>query len=103
MISASEEAKRQAANLIEEGKVHEFYRSYAWNKMRSAVLYRDHYECVKCKKKGLYERATTVHHVVYALVDPKLALEPDNLISLCRECHEEIHGRAPEILTPERW
>lgn len=96
--------------------IHDFYNSPKWKKLREQVLKGDKYECQICKKKGKYTRATTVHHVNYVKRYPELALEQyylwqgkqrRNLISLCHDCHEEVHGyRKPENkkpLTEERW
>ena len=94
-----------------------FYDKPEWRKLRKEVLSADKYECQECKRKGKYKRATHVHHVNHLDKHPELALEKHykddngsvkrNLISLCRDCHEEVHGYRlkdkPEPLTPERW
>lgn len=64
----------------------------------------------------IYMKATTVHHVNYVKKHPDMALEiwyewhgvrKRNLVSLCHDCHEAVHGyRKPEKkenLTEERW
>lgn len=76
----------------------------------------DRYECQMCKKRGKYTRATMVHHVNYVKMHPELALsvyytwqgvQRRNLLSLCHDCHEEIHGyrkkNKASPLTEERW
>lgn len=76
----------------------------------------DKHECSICKSRGSYTLATTVHHVNYVKRHPELALEiwyeyqgkrKRNLLSLCHDCHEEVHGyrkhNLAEPLTPERW
>ncbi|MGN0484891.1 MAG: HNH endonuclease [Lachnospiraceae bacterium] len=96
--------------------IHSFYNSPEWKQLRLQVLRSDKYECQICKRKGKYTRATTVHHVNYVKTHPELALEKfytwkgkqkRNLISLCHECHEEVHGyrkkEKTEPLTEERW
>ncbi len=103
--------------LVQEDRLHQFYTSWVWLQLRSAVLAADHGECQVCKKRGKYTRATTVHHVRYVRQHPELALsqtfvdsdgqEKRNLISLCHNCHEEIHGYRHQgrssPLTQERW
>lgn len=99
-----------------EEDVHKFYVWGPWKKVRKEVLKLDHGECWLCKQKGIYRRATTVHHVNHLKKHPELALsiwyewkgkKKRNLISLCRECHEEVHGyrksKQEEPLTEERW
>ena len=59
------------------------------------ALQRDHYLCTACLKKHRFTKATEVHHIQPLEEFPDLALELDNLTSLCWSCHEETkdHGR----------
>ena len=72
-------------------QIKQFYMSAAWERARDAALMRDHFECQRCKKKGLYVPATVVHHKRYLRDRPDLALNIDNLESLCSECHYKEH------------
>lgn len=96
--------------------IHGFYVWGKWKAVRARVLEIDKCECQICKKRGKYTKATTVHHVNYVKRHPELALEiwytfagkqRRNLISLCHDCHEEVHGyrkkNIQEPLTEERW
>lgn len=96
--------------------IHRFYVWGPWKKVRREVLQMDHGECQRCKAKKIYTKATTVHHVNYVKKHPDMALEiwyewhgvrKRNLVSLCHDCHEAVHGyRKPEKkenLTEERW
>lgn len=96
--------------------MHRFYTWSKWLKVRREVLEQDKNECQDCKEKGIYTRATTVHHNMYVKNNPELALEKyyvinghkkRNLISLCFNCHEERHGYRKKNyhkpLTEERW
>lgn len=55
--------------------------------MRRIVLHRDHYTCADCGG-----RANEVHHKVELtpdnITDDRIALNPDNLMSLCGDCHK---------------
>ena len=66
-----------------------FYSSKAWRDCRHQVLRRDLYTCAYC-----YGRAQQVHHKIELtpsnISDPMVALNPDNLISLCHDCHTKI-------------
>ena len=96
--------------------IHKFYTWGSWEKVRKEVLKMDHGECQMCRRKKIYTKAATVHHVNYVKRHPELALEiwyewkgikKRNLISLCHDCHEAVHGyRKPSNknpLTEERW
>jgi 5-methylcytosine-specific restriction endonuclease McrA len=66
-----------------------FYNSKAWKAVRREVLRRDLYTCAYC-----YARAEEVHHkkelTPENINDPMIALNPDNLISLCHDCHQKV-------------
>lgn len=63
-----------------------FYNSKRWKNCRREVLRRDNYTCAYCSG-----RAEEVHHVVELnpdnIHDDNIALNPDNLMSLCHNCH----------------
>ena len=67
-----------------------FYHSTEWKKVREFVLMRDRYKCTRCSSP-----AEEVHHIIRLspenIWDPKITLNPDNLISLCKDCHFEEH------------
>ena len=53
-----------------------FYHSTEWKKVREFVLMRDRYK-FRLSPENIW--------------DPKITLNPDNLISLCKDCHFEEH------------
>ena len=55
-----------------------------------AIKEQAHYMCEVCRIDGriTYEGLET-HHIVKLVDRPDLALEDDNLICLCRNCHEK--------------
>lgn len=104
--------------LIDIGDEHLFYTSQDWRCLREQVLHMDNYECQLCKARGRYSRGVLVHHIKHLRDRPDLALsiyDPETgerqLITVCKQCHEEQHPEAlqPKILkkreqiTPERW
>ena len=82
------------------------YKCARWLNLRAQALARDHHECQWCAAEGKVVPATTVHHILPADQFPDKAYDLDNLVSLCRECHEAHHGRAPKDCDkrfPEWW
>ncbi len=67
-----------------------FYRSTLWRSTREFILKRDNYLCQECG-----EPAQEVHHKIWLTAsninNPEITLNPNNLISLCRNCHFKIH------------
>ena len=63
---------------------------------RSIVCEQDNYECQKCgSKEDLH-----CHHIRPVKTHPHLALDPDNGITLCKNCHYEIgHKTGTECST----
>lgn len=67
-----------------------FYHSKEWEKVRRFVLMRDRYLCQICGKP-----AQEVHHKEHLnpenIYNLQVNLNPDNLISLCKDDHFKIH------------
>lgn len=104
--------------LIAEGKEDLFYGWGAWKRRRRDVLQLDKFECQLCRVRRKRARtATIVHHVKHLTQRPDLALsiwDPDTgerqLLSVCKQCHEDEHPEAQrqfkpvsEPVTAERW
>lgn len=90
--------------LIKDNHVHEFYNSPAWKRKKKEILKEQHYECQRCREKGHYKRARTVHHRKYLRTRPDLALSDENLESICDECHySEHHRKKMGFINEERW
>lgn len=68
-----------------------FYMTSKWRHKRLAILSRDGYLCRECKKYGRLREATEVHHIVHLEDNPSLRYDDDNLISLCKACHNKQH------------
>lgn len=69
-----------------------FYNSAAWRNTSKAYAASVFFLCEKCGKPGYI-----VHHKIYLtpqnIHDPEITLNWNNLMFLCLECHNEIHGR----------
>lgn len=74
-----------------------FYHTAAWKRARAAALSRDGGMCQDCMDRfragwGIRpHRAEMVHHIIPLEERPDLALNIDNLRSLCNECHNKKH------------
>jgi 5-methylcytosine-specific restriction endonuclease McrA len=66
------------------------YHSKAWRRLSIYIRQKNKYICQNCGRKGVY-----VHHVIPINImnenDENITLNPDNLILLCHDCHNEIH------------
>lgn len=114
--------------LIKENKLWKFYKCPEWIRLKTQVLQDQHYECQICKSRGIVTRydetedgrrklIQTVHHVNEVRKHPELALSRyyfvdgvrhDNLIAVCKKCHNEIHDRfggnkTSGFVNTERW
>ena len=61
--------------------------------VRKAAMHRDQGLCQMCLHEGRCEPATVAHHIKTVEDYPELKYSLDNMTSLCRDCHEKIHGR----------
>lgn len=74
------------------------YNTARWKRLRLVKL-RNNPLCEVCEKKGITKMADDVHHIQsFMSVDnpgarKALAFDYDNLMSLCDECHSDIHKR----------
>lgn len=87
-----------------------FYKTTDWTSKRLVAIRRDNKECQACKARGRVSTGRlVVHHIKTLEAYPELALDLDNLITLCHSCHEMVHGRGhatrskKEDLFPEWW
>lgn len=86
-----------------------FYKSAAWKRTREYVISRAFGMCERCRENGVYRHGKIVHHKVpltpQNINDPAISLNPDNLVYLCHECHEEVHEElgvgAPNMRGPQ--
>lgn len=99
---------------VESFKGDGFYRATKWRKKRQEILKRDNFECQDCKEKGKITtdrggKQLEVHHIQELEDKPELAFEDDNLITLCKVCHNHRHGRfgsnqgKKRFWNEERW
>ena len=114
-MSISEIRLAELRGLLEAGAEHEFYSWPEWRRLRREVLAVDNCECQECKRRGVYSKASIVHHVRHLRDRPDLALsvydgDSRQLEAVCKRSHEELHPDsqrqyAPSAspLTPERW
>src|SRR6266576_1606054 len=65
-----------------------------WQKRRLEILHRDNFECRKCESK-----TTTlhVHHKSYEKGTQPWEYEDQDLITLCKDCHDEVTNLKNDI------
>lgn len=72
--------------------IRRFYRSDKWKIARAMKIAEAGGRCEKCGAVG-----TEVHHIIHLtsenVVDPEISLNQENLMLLCNECHNKVHGR----------
>ena len=67
-----------------------------WN-VREYVLFRDHHKCQLCKGKSK-DAILNIHHIESRKTGSDA---PNNLITLCKSCHQKVHQDALKIQAPE--
>ena len=90
--------KRKPRPTEQQGIINKIYNSKHWRNLRKAYL-MEHPLCEECLSKGLTKAAEDVHHIKPILTGQNeleywgLALNPWNLMSLCKDCHHKIHDQ----------
>lgn len=83
--AVNEDIKAGKYKFVVNSTYRRYYESEEWHRTRDRILDRDKNLCRSCGKI-----ATHVHHMTYE----RLGKENDyDLISLCNECHKEVHRR----------
>jgi len=90
IIKKKPRRKKHTRRYIPKKRFSKKYKAYLespeWFAKREEILKRDNYECRECGSPNLLQ----VHHLNYNnLFDEK----PEDLMTLCKPCHEKIHGR----------
>ncbi|MCM1532785.1 MAG: HNH endonuclease [Ruminococcus flavefaciens] len=62
------------------------------------MLERDDYLCQVCKRAGRVTPATTVHHIKAVRTDYSKRLDPNNLETICKACHNQEHNERAQSL-----
>lgn len=72
------------------------YNNTAWRKMRDTYLH-EHPICEECLKKGKITPAEDIHHKKSPFkggeINYGLLLDYDNLMAVCKKCHQLIHNQ----------
>lgn len=72
------------------------YQSQRWQRLRKIKIASTPY-CEMCYKEGRYISAEDVHHIksfmdaTNEIDENRLAYDYDNLMSVCKVCHQKIH------------
>ena len=71
-------------------EVWKFRHGNVWRDKAIAIKERDHWLCRCCLAKNILNyKNLEVHHITSLEEDLSLRLDEDNLITLCRTCHEQ--------------
>ncbi len=83
------------------------YNTQAWKNL-SMIYKQEHPLCECCKIDGKTSSVEEVHHLIKfddqekEEVRSMLLLDKDNLISLCKDCHQKYHKNPKELTGLQR-
>ncbi|MBQ1292590.1 MAG: HNH endonuclease [Clostridiales bacterium] len=82
-----------------------FYKTKLWQDCRRSYIKSVGGLCERCFAKGIIRHGDTVHHKIHLtsanINCPKITLNHDNLMLLCRDCHAEIHKKRKRYCVDE--
>ena len=71
------------------------YNNTAWRKLREVYIH-EHPLCERCLQTGKITPAEDIHHKKSPFkngeINYYLLLDKENLMSVCKQCHSEIHN-----------
>lgn len=79
-----------------------FYHSQAWRRLRRQALERDKHLCQICLQHNELTFADTVHHIKPIRSNDSEKLSLENLVTVCRKCHNELHREKPMTLKKKK-
>ena len=88
---------RQRAGDHHDAERRKIYNTARWKRIRK-LKFLDNPLCEICEKKGIITPAEDIHHITSFMStnDPVkryfLAYDMDNLLSLCKQCHQKVHN-----------
>lgn len=90
-------------NSYMEEERKKIYRSERWKRLR-ALKFANNPLCELCQKEGRTTPAEDIHHIVSFMTATdhgtryQLAYDYDNLMSLCKQCHQRQHNGEPHAV-----
>ena len=81
----------------EELRIQKFYNSKEWRTKREEIMARSNGLCVICWLCGKVRSASSVHHIVKLRDNFDLRLTDNNLIAVCRDCHELVESSCSSV------
>lgn len=75
-----------------------FNVSTEWREARLQCFSRDDFQCQQCGDRGGVLHA---HHIVPYAKSKELRLDVTNLLTLCKPCHDDLHGLTKKNIDPK--
>lgn len=83
----------------------QFYGSQAWQNCRRDYRKARAGLCERCLARGLIVPGTQVHHKIALtpqnITDPSITLNWENLVLLCKSCHDAEHTQSRFQIGPD--
>lgn len=67
------------------------YKTKKWQRLRRTKILNDPL-CEMCLKNNDVKKAEIIHHIKDGQLFKELFFDYDNLMSVCRSCHNKIHS-----------
>jgi 5-methylcytosine-specific restriction enzyme A len=93
--------RRKKKEKVVYSKNKSFYRTQAWQDLRSFVYERDKGCCQRCDK-FVFGKQAHAHHIVPVQIKPSLKLDSDNIMLLCNKCHPIVEEETMEKYYPRK-
>jgi len=99
-ISRPKKTQKKIGDFYDDER-RKIYNSERWRRLRAWKFASDPL-CEMCLKEDKVVLAEDIHHIVsfMSMDDPEqrisLAYDYENLMSLCKQCHQKVHNKKGE-------
>lgn len=97
MPTINKPKKKQKNLSVNEQVRRSIYDTVKWRNLRKAKLIQQPL-CEKCLEAGIITEGCDIHHIVSFVDAPtilrrnEIAYDINNLMTLCKKCHQKIHN-----------
>lgn len=82
-----------------KGEEYQHGEQYGFDNVKEYIRFRDGFKCRHCHRKGGPNVRLEVHHIIRRCDGG--TDRPDNLVTLCHECHHDVHHNGFTLRMPK--
>jgi len=101
-VNLFNETTEEESERLKKLPYEDFLKTDYWHIIANHVKQRDGFRCTKCGKLPKFREFLNVHHLTYENHGYEHQTHQKDLVTLCRECHIEIHDPKTKVSKQKR-